>query len=193
MANILFIKPNEKKTRYLLGVDDGLDTVTYSISRATYLSLGEPMRGAMIEESTLVDIRYEDEVYRAVRKACNCLSYSDRSNFALRGKLMESGFSPDAIDEAIKRCISLGYLDEERQLERAVEKEANYSLRGKYHIKRKLAGKGYSLSAIDRAIRSLVERGDVDFESNFDRLAEKRGAITEEERNALKHKFGYKI
>lgn len=193
MAKILFIKTNEKKTRFMLGVDDGLETVTYSVSRATYLSLGEPVRGATVGESELYDIRREDEIYRAVKKACSSLAYSDRSRHALRSKLRESGFSSEATNEAINRCIELGYLDEARQLERAVEREANYALRGRYHIKRKLAGKGYSLSAIDRAIRLLVERGDVDFDSNFERLAQKRGASTDDERNALKYKFGYKI
>ena len=193
MAKVLFAKANEKKTRYKLGVEDELETSTFSISAFTYASIGAPLRGAPLSECDLVDIRHDDEIYRATRKAYSLIGASDKSKYALRIKLLHAGFSGEAADTAIERCLELGYLDEERQLLRAVEKEANYSLRGKYGIKRKLATKGYSLSDIDRAIRVLVERGDLDFDANFELLAEKKGAETEEERFALKHRFGYKI
>ena len=193
MAKVLFVKANEKKTRYKLGVEDELDTLTYSVSAATYASIGAPQRGALLSECDLVDIRHDDEIYRATRKAYSLIGASDKSKYALRVKLLQARFSKEAADSAIERCLELGYLDEDRQLLRAVEKEANYSLRGKYGIKRKLAAKGYSLSDIDRAIRILVEQGDLDFDSNFELLSEKRGAQTDEEKLALKYRFGYKI
>ena len=106
---------------------------------------------------------------------------------------MQAGFSSDASDIALERCNELGYLNEYEQVERAVEREANYKLRGRYYIKRRLSDKGYSLSDINRAIAALTERGDVDFDENFERLVEKKGALTEEEITKLKYRFGYKI
>ncbi|MBQ7344194.1 MAG: RecX family transcriptional regulator [Clostridia bacterium] len=193
MAKVLFVKANEKNTRYKLGVEDELESSSYNISSATYASIGVPKRGAPLSECDLVDIRRDDELYRATKKAYSLIGASDKSRYALKVKLLQAGFSSEAAGEAIARCLELGYLDESRQLLRAVEREANYNLKGKYHVKRKLAGKGYSLSDIDSAIRTLVECGDVDFEANFERLAEKRGAETDEERLALKYRFGYKI
>ena len=193
MAKLLFVKSDEKKKRYKLGVEDEQGSSTYTISSATYTSIGSPIRGATLSEYDLTDIRHDDEIYRATRKAYSLIGVSDKSKYALRLKLLQAGFSAEAASEAMNRCLELGYLDEERQLLRAVEREANYSLRGKYHVKRKLAGKGYSLSDIDRAISLLVEEGDVDFDLNFERLAEKRGAVTDEERLRLKYRFGYKI
>ena len=85
------------------------------------------------------------------------------------------------------------YLDEHRHLERAVEREANYGLRGKFYIRRKLSAKGYSASAVMRAIDRLSERGEVDFKANFERLAEKKCVTTDEERTALEYRYGYRI
>ena len=193
MANVLFVKPNEKNTRYKIGVDDDQDSATYSVSAAVYSGIGAPKRGAELTYSELLEIRRDDEIYRATKKAYSCIAYSDRSKYALRMKLRSLGFSAEASALAIERCEQLGYLDENRQLLRAVEREANYGLRGKYYIKRKLAGKGYSLSGIDDAIRTLTESGEVDFDANFERLAQKRGALSDEDRLALKYRFGYKI
>ena len=193
MAKLLFVKFDEKKKRYKLFVEDEQGSSTYTVSSATYSSIGSPLKGDTLSEYDLTDICHDDEIYRATRKAYSIISTSDKSRYALKLKLLQAGFSSEATGEAINRCLELGYLDEERQLLRAVEREANYSLRGKYHVKRKLAGKGYSLSGIDSAIRTLVECGDVDFEANFEKLAEKKGAQTDEERLALKYKFGYKI
>ena len=108
-------------------------------------------------------------------------------------KLVRVGISYDAADTALDRISELGYLDEDRQLERAVEREANYKLRGRYYIKRKLSAKGYSSAAINRAIERLADSGEVDFKANFEALAEKKGITSEEDRFALEYKYGYRI
>ncbi len=193
MVSIASVNPNANKTRYILTVESELGTNEYSVSADTYLSLGSPVYGSQISEREFSNIRLEDEGHRAFKKAYGYLSDSDRSRYSLKVKLMQSGFSSDASDIAIDRCSELGYLNEYEQVERAVEREANYKLRGRYYIKRRLSDKGYSLSDINRAIATLTERGDVNFDENFERLVEKKGALTEEEITKLKYRFGYKI
>ena len=193
MAAILYVKVSDKKKRIDLGIDDCGEVGSFSISEATYLSLGCLPRGSEIDADTVSLIKAEDEVYRATKKAVGYLAASDRSRFSLKMKLRQAGFSSEAAHSAVEYCILRGYIDEARQLERLVEKEANYSLRGKYYIKRKLASKGYALSDIDRAIRDLLERGEIDFDANFELLKEKKDASEPEEINSLKYKFGYKI
>ena len=193
MVIIASVKPNANKTRYTLTVESHLGANDYSVSADTYLSLGSPDYGSEISEREFSNIRLEDEGHRAFKKAYNYLADMDRSRYALKVKLMQAGFSSDASDIALERCNELGYLNEYEQVERAVEREANYKLRGRYYIKRRLSDKGYSLSDINRAIADLTERGDVDFDENFERLVEKKGALTEEEITKLKYRFGYKI
>ena len=193
MAKVLFAKPIPSKKRIQLGILDEGEECTYTVSEATYIALGCPKRDTVVAVSDLGTIRFEDEAYRALRRAMGYLSLSDKSRFEIRMKLIRAGFCAEASDIAVERLLELGYLDEERQLERAVEREANYKLRGKYYIKRKLSAKGYSHSAISRAIDRLTDNGEVDFKANFEILAEKKGAFSDEERHALEYKFGYRI
>ena len=37
----------------------------------------------------------------------------------------------------------------------------------------------------------LVNRGEIDFEANFDMLAKKRGVTDEEKLRALRYRYGY--
>ena len=193
MARVLFVKPVPNKKRIQLGILDGSGEATYTVSESTYLELGCPVSGLELSDTVIGTVRFEDECYRALRYAMSYLSHSDKSRFELKMKLVRAGISYEAVDTALERLSELGYLDEARQLERAVEREANYKLRGRYYIKRRLSDKGYSLSDINRAIAALTERGDVDFDENFERLVEKKGALTEEEITKLKYRFGYKI
>lgn len=193
MIKIISVQPNANNTRYTLTIECESGTKEYSVSSDTYISLGSLSCDTEIGERDLSNIRLEDEGHRAFKKAYGYLSDMDRSRYTLKGKLIKAGFSSDASDIAIERCSELGYLNEYEQVERAVEREANYKLRGRYYIKRRLLDKGYSLSDINRAIAALTERGDVDFDANFERLSEKKGAETEEEITKLKYRYGYKI
>ena len=194
MATVLFVKPDEKKKRVGIGIteDDGT-TVTLTVKERTYTSLGCPGRGDEIDEGDLADMRFEDEVIRAFRKATALIADVDRSRYELRCKLTLAGYSREAVDLAISACEKYGYIDESRQLERLIEREANRKLRGKYYIKRKLLSKGYSSSDIDRVTRLLVERGEVDFDANFNLLRQKKCPSDDTEITALKYKYGYRI
>ena len=193
MARVLFVRPVPSKKRIQLGILDGTEEATYTVRESTYAQIGAPAVGCEIGSSTLGTVRFEDECLRAIKRAMGYLSFSDKSRFELKMKLVHSGISYEAADVALDRISELGYLDEDGQLERAVEREANYKLRGRYYIKRKLSSKGYSSAAISRAIERLTDSGEVDFNANFELLAEKKGAISEEEKHALEYKFGYRI
>ena len=193
MATVIFAKPVPSKKRIQIGILESGDEYTYTVTEATYKALGSPMCGYELSVADLGTVRFEDEYIRALKKAADCLSASDKSKFALKIKLLKAGLSSEASDVALERLCELGYLDEERQLERAVEREANYNLRGRHYIKRKLVSKGYSSSLISRAIDALVGRGEIDFDANFESLVAKKGASSDEERLVLAYKYGYKI
>ena len=193
MATVISVKPVPSKKRIHLSILESGDEYTYTVTEATYKAIGSPQCGYDLSVSDLGTIRFEDEYIRALKKAADYLSASDKSKFALKIKLLKAGFSTEASDVAIERLSELGYLDEERQLERAVEREANYNLRGRHYIKRKLTSKGYSVSSVSRVIDTLVGRSEIDFDSNFESLVEKKGVISEDDRLALAYKYGYKI
>lgn len=193
MATVIFVKRTSTKKRIQISVFESGEEHKYTVSESTYLSLGSPVTGSDISDTDIGTLRFEDEYLRALKKAADLLSLSDKSKFALKLKLLKAGFSAESSDMALERLSELGYLDEQRQLERAVEREANYGLRGSYYIKRKLSSKGYRMTMISRAIELLVDKGEIDFDANFERLAEKKGASSDEDRLALSYRYGYKI
>lgn len=192
VAIIAYVKEGVTKGRVLLGVDSDGSVNAYSVTESTYMAIGAPCRYCEISERDLDSILTEDERYRAMKKAVSLLAASDKSAYTVKSKLYQAGYSRESIDEAVNECIARGYIDEDRQLRRFIEREANESLRGKYYIKRKLVSKGYRGADVDRITAELVDSGDIDFKSNFERLAEKKGVEDAEDRRALMYKFGYK-
>ncbi len=191
VANVVYIKTGITKGRVTLGIEHDGECHGYSVSLTTYSEIGSPIKFSHIDEHLLADIAYEDECFRAMKKAVSLLAISDKSRHTLEGKLIMSGFSKEAAKEAVCECLSLGYIDEERQLDRLCEREANISLKGSLMIKRKLMSKGYRASDIESALERLTDKGVIDFCENFKRLCEKKLVQTEEEERQLRFKYGY--
>ena len=140
-------------------------------------------------------IKRYDEEYRAKKKALSLLSYSDKNESGLKRRLSQAGFSKDVSEKCVEEMVSLGYIDEERQLRRIILNEANVKLRGPMKILPLLIGKGYSSEDIRRVMHELSDSGEIDFRANAKRLLEKRGVErtdTEEVKKIL-YRNGYKI
>ncbi len=192
MPKVLSVKSGKVKNRIFLGIETDGEYREYSVPATYYRDIGSPVRFSEVGIDVIDELSRLDDEYRALRRAMSILSHSDKSERMLaRMLIMNSGFSREIAEGAVRECVRLGYLDEERQLERLIEKEVSLNLRGRAYIKRKLASKGYSLSKIDSAIDSLSESGVIDFHDSFERLAVKKGAYTDEEKKALKYKYGY--
>ena len=193
MAEITYITEGSAKGRVTIGVSVDGECHAYSVTVATYSAIGAPARYSRIDDRDLDSIIAEDERYRAMKRAVSIIAASDKSAFTVRNRLRQAGFSSESAEYAVEECIARGYIDEERQLKRLVEREANESLRGKYYIKKKLLARGYRSADIDRAIRALIDDGELDFEANFEHLAEKKGAFDDGSRLQLLYKYGYRI
>ncbi len=190
MATISYIKPSGKTSRITVGIDADGDVSRYSVSENTASVLGL-RRGVEISDRELSDIRLDDERFRAMKRALSLLSYADNTAKALYMKLVRAGFSGEVSRECVDECIRLGYIDERRQLERAILCEANGQLRGKRYIIRKLSSKGYRAGLIAELTDELAERGEIDFAANFRLLCDRRGAISDDEVRALAYKHGF--
>jgi SOS response regulatory protein OraA/RecX len=189
-VEIAYIRPTKTK-RVRIGVDCDGDVSAYSLSEGMYISLSL-VRGTEIDDATLSVIQGDDERYRAMTKALSLLSYGDNTRSALFLKLLRAGFCREIASDTVRECVRLGYIDERRQISRAVELEANRSLRGKELIVKKLVGKGYRISDVLSVIDELADEGVIDFARSFRDLCEKHGAKTSEERARLAYKFGFK-
>lgn len=192
MAEVLYVKPSREKGRLTVGLETEGERHTYSVSESVYHLVGEPQSGEELDDDGFEILYADDEKFRAMKKALSLLSYADNNKRTLYLKLVRAGFSRGAVSFAVGECVRLGYIDERRQLTRIICREANGALRGRRVIRQRLVSKGYSPEDIDDILDDLLRTGEIDFSSNFERLCEKRGAKTDEERGALMYKFGYR-
>ncbi len=191
MAKILEINDSKSRGRMLISIENGGEILKLNVTCASLSELDSPRVLSEISVYDAASLIFDDECFRAMKRAVTVLAASDKSERRLYEKLMSSGFSREAVIETVNEVKRRGYLDEDRQLSRLVEREANLSLRGRQYIIRKLLTKGYKTSDIVRAIDALTFDGTIDFDRNFEILAEMKGAADEESRALLKHKFGY--
>ncbi len=165
---------------------------SHNISNILFDTLGIT-RGSEVDEDTMSRIIEDEREYLAMKKALSLLAFADNSPRALRDKLIRSGFSREMSESVVAECISRGYINEQRQIERLALTEANSSLRGKRYIVAKLARRGYSASLVSRVIDSLVESGDIDFHKNLTALTKKLGITSPEEKRKIAYKYGFTI
>ena len=195
MSILEYLRISKDKKLLLLGISEEGERSRYTVSESFYLSLGSPQNGSVFTEEEILLIKNEDERIRATRKALSLLSYSDKNKRTLIDKLMRQGFDREMSSRVAEEMVGLGYVDEQRQLERLVLREANVNLSGFSKLLPKLVGKGYSAEDVRSVTRRLVADGEIDFKENARKLIEKRlsSEATAEEKKALLYKNGYKI
>lgn len=191
MAILAYVKQGKEPGRVTLGLNYGNETKAISVSEKVYMSLGGPVKGTVIYPEVIEELKLDDARFKAMKKALSILAVSDNNRFSLSMKLHKASFPKEVIEEVVERCMSLGYIDELKQLKRLVPDEANRNLRGPRMIRQKLVAKGYSGADVDLVISEMVASGEVDFSRNFNLLCEKRGCVSEDAKIVLAFKQGY--
>lgn len=172
--------------------EDG-EQKSYTARISVYNELGMPSRGDIIGEGAIETLRAADEYYRGKRAALSILSYGDNNAKTLCQKLRMRSISEDVAQTIVREMISLGYIDESRQLERLILEDTNRKLLGPRKVVPRLLSKGYSLADIKEAYEALSRSGEIDVEKNKETVIEKfLGDTAEpEELRRLLFKYGY--
>jgi SOS response regulatory protein OraA/RecX len=105
---------------------------------------------------------HNGEMWEAVKKGLDLLSYGDNTKSQIEVKLRSRGFG-DLSAEAAEYLASRGYIDESAILERYFE-----SLSKKYgpaRIRQEILRKGFSREIIDKRFYELID--SVDFDENL--------------------------
>lgn len=195
MAALKFIREVKDSRLLLLGITEEGESARYTVNAATLEAVGNPAVGAELNERQMSAIKYTDELIRAKKKALSILAFADNNRKNLSAKLYRAGFRREIVAEVCDEMVSLGYVDERRQLERVILSEANVKLRGPRRIIPSLASKGFSSSDISAVMRRLVDEGEIDFSANARLLIKKKlpdGSDVEEKKKLL-YKNGFKI
>ena len=193
LSKILSVKSKEGKTPLIiLEIKSGENRRKYTVSEGTYREIGCPLSGDVIDSEALTSISEEDEKRRALLKALNILAYADNNEKTLYRKLTLAGFSRDTASETVRECVSLGYIDESRQIERLILKHyAEYM--GPYKILAKLAARSYKASECSNIMRKLEQTGEIDFDANKKRLLSAKLTQNADfaEKKKILYKYGY--
>ena len=191
MAILAYVKQGKDRGRVTLGLNYGKETKAISVSESTYMKVGGPVKGAVIYPDVIEELSLDDARFRAVKKALSLLAAADNNRLSLEMKLSRAGFPHSVVKETAEYCMSLGSIDEIKQLRRLIPDEANRNLRGPRLIRQKLIAKGYEGSDVDSVMRALVEEGEIDFAANFKTLCEKRNCTSEDAMIVLAFKQGF--
>ncbi len=192
MAKIIYIRDTKEKNILILGVTEGEDKNRYTVNRALYADLGMPSVGAELDFGAMEELRAFDERYRAKKKALSLLAIADNNKNGLMNKLRHAGYSKDVCEETVAEMLSLGYINEEIQLERLVLAEAK-KFSGPKKIMAKLRGKGYSGRDISRVMSRLQDIGELDFKVLREELINRQfpDGCEYEEKMKLLYKHGF--
>ncbi len=190
---VIYIRDSKSKGYLRIGILDGGEKREYTVSEAEYRECGSLLVGDEIDGETVLALAACDMRYDARRRALRILAYSDNNERTLVRKLISKGVSRDAAEATASEMVSLGYIDEVRQLERIIEREVCVLLTGKRKLYAKLTAKGYDKSRIALVIDDLIERGVIDFKNAKEELLRKRlpECCDDEDKKQLLYKFGH--
>lgn len=134
----------------------------YTLRLLTVSCLDLNLTVGEISVRRLGELRYAEELYRAVIKSLELLGYGSMSRRRLGDKLMARGFSREIAYGAVDYVAERGYMDDADTADRFARRGIA-KLWGPRRIKEDLFARGYTAEVIEIAMSEL---DDVDFAQN---------------------------
>lgn len=154
-AEIVSIETLSKGKRKVC-LSNGADFVLYAKEVARYALA----QGDVLSEAQYQAILTETLLPRARKRALYLLEKTDRSEKQLRQKLQESGYPPEAVEDALSYVRSYHYLDDERLARSYIR--FHQESRSRLRICRDLLAKGISKDLIDRCMEEEYDASEME-------------------------------
>ena len=129
----------------------------------------------------------EEEVLRAKKKAMALLLHNDRTEWQLRDKLARSGFSEEAVDEAVEYVRSFHYIDDERYAVRFVE--VYHETRSIKRLRQDLYKRHVPDEYIETAIENIDNDDSAALNREFERIGQKLADMSYDEKQKVAAKL----
>lgn len=129
----------------------------------------------------------DEELLRAKKKAMSLLQHNDRTEWQLRDKLMRSGFSGEAVENAIEYVRSFHYIDDERYAVRFVE--IYHETRSIKRLKQDLYKRHISDELIEIAIENINNDDSAALNHEIERIGQNLKSMTYEEKQKVAAKL----
>lgn len=129
----------------------------------------------------------QNELLEAKKKAMSLLKYMDRTEWQLRDKLTERGFSEDSVDGAIDYVKSFHYLDDYRYAVHFVE--IHHEQRSRQRLRQDLYQKHVPEEYIDLALESVCENDNIALQNALRKITKGETEFSYQEKQKIAGKL----
>lgn len=155
--------------RYNIFLDE---KYAYSVHETVLVKFGLT-KGMTVENWSIDDMVYEDEIRKAFNRALHYLGFRMRSEHEVKQKLLEIGYGEAIILEAIVKLRDLGFLNDETFSKALLETQKRSSGRGPRAIQQELQRKGIDKDLQEEMLATYSEEEQIEVAR---KVAEKEAA-----------------
>lgn len=132
----------------------------FSVHETVFVKYGLT-KGMTLEDWTLDEVIYEDQISKAFNRALHYLGFRMRSEFEVKEKLLELEYGEAVVLEAIVKLRRLGFLDDKNFAEALMETRIRTSKRGPRKIQEELKQKGIKKELLEEVLESYSEESQI--------------------------------
>ncbi len=144
--------------RYNIFLDE---KYAYSVHETVLVKFGLT-KGMTLENWSIDDMIYEDEIRKAFNRALHYLGFRMRSEHEVKQKLLQTGFGEAVVLEAIVKLRDLGFLNDETFSKALLETQKQSSGRGPQAIQQELQRKGIAKELQEEVVDSYSDEEQVE-------------------------------
>lgn len=152
--------------RYNIFLDE---KYAFSVDESVLVKFGLT-KGMTLEDWSIDDMVYEDEIRKAFNRALHYLGFRMRSEHEVKKKLLDAGYGEAVVREAIVKLRNLGFLNDETFSEALLQTQKNASHKGPRAIRQELQKKGIGKELQAQVLESYSEEEQLQIAT---KLAEK--------------------
>ncbi|EAD2865227.1 RecX family transcriptional regulator, partial [Listeria monocytogenes] len=148
----------KNKERYNIFIDEKYN---FSVDEEV-LARYQLMKGKVLTEADIEEIKQADMVRKGLNKAINFLSHRVRSEKEIRDYLRKQEMEPFAIDEILKKLANMDYINDFEFAELYTKTQIKTTLKGPRTIERELVEKGLTREIISRVIEEYSDEAQLE-------------------------------
>lgn len=136
-------------------------------------------KGKELDQWTIEEMNFEDEIRKAFNKSLDFLSFRMRSESEVRQKLKDKEFGEAVIDEAIKKLYELNFLDDRAFSEALMRTQMRSSKKGPKAIQQDMQKKGIDKQVQKDVLASYSEEEQLELAKGLaEKIADKEKTKT---------------
>ncbi len=120
------------------------------------------MKGKVLTEAEIEEIKQADMVRKGLNKAINFLSHRVRSEKEIRDYLRKQEMEAFAIDEILKKLADMDYINDLEFAELYTKTQIKTTLKGPRTIERELVEKGLTREIITQVIEEYSDEAQLE-------------------------------